>query len=201
MKLEDIPDFAKPYKKRGYDVRKKGNSYQLFRISSKHVEGKSYPVLIQDYIGVIDSDGSLKRKANHVEGDIYLEFGLSDFIYKKHHRTLMRSIFNSGLEQANQVVLLAIVLYCLGCVSDSAIRHSRLTADRAQELIPVREIKIKQITRLKEKIATEQEKLLGEDRAEFEFLMRLCVMDRMSAVPPNYSQPALEILQRRGIAL
>ena len=53
MKLEDLPEFAKPYKKRGYDVRLSRGTYQLLRISSKRVEGKSYPVLVQEYIGII----------------------------------------------------------------------------------------------------------------------------------------------------
>ena len=48
MKLENIPGFAKPYKKKGYDVRLVGGTYQLFRVSSKKVEDKNYPVLIQE---------------------------------------------------------------------------------------------------------------------------------------------------------
>ena len=50
MKLELLPDFAKPFKTKGYDVRLVKNSYQLFRVTSKRVEGKKYPVLSQEYI-------------------------------------------------------------------------------------------------------------------------------------------------------
>ena len=54
MKKELLPDFAKPYKTKGFDVRLVRGCYQLFKISSKRVEGKSYPVLTQIYIGTID---------------------------------------------------------------------------------------------------------------------------------------------------
>ena len=37
MKLEQLPDFAKPYKKRGYDVRLIYGRYQLFRHTSRKV--------------------------------------------------------------------------------------------------------------------------------------------------------------------
>ena len=47
MKKELLPDFAKPYKTKGFDVRLVRGCYQLFKISSKRVEGKSYPVLTQ----------------------------------------------------------------------------------------------------------------------------------------------------------
>ena len=53
MKLEDLPEFVKPYKVKGYDVRKRGNRYVLFKISSQRVKDKKYPVLKQEYIGVI----------------------------------------------------------------------------------------------------------------------------------------------------
>ena len=32
MKKEDLPDFAKPYKTKGYDVRLVRGAYQLFKI-------------------------------------------------------------------------------------------------------------------------------------------------------------------------
>lgn len=56
MKLDLLPDFAKPFKTKGFDVRLVRGSYQLFKVSSKRVEGKKYPVLEQSYIGTIDPD-------------------------------------------------------------------------------------------------------------------------------------------------
>lgn len=48
MKPEDLPEFVKPYKVKGYDVRKRGNRYVLFKISSQRVKDKKYPVLKQE---------------------------------------------------------------------------------------------------------------------------------------------------------
>ena len=61
MKKELLPDFAKPYKTKGYDVRLVRGCYQLFKISSKRVEGKSYPVLTQTLIVKIVCDIYLKN--------------------------------------------------------------------------------------------------------------------------------------------
>ena len=38
MKLELLPDFAKPFKTKGYDVRLVKNSYQLFRLVSSKLQ-------------------------------------------------------------------------------------------------------------------------------------------------------------------
>ena len=41
MRIDLLPDFAKPFKTKGYDVRKKDNQYYLYKITSKNVEGKN----------------------------------------------------------------------------------------------------------------------------------------------------------------
>lgn len=201
MKLEDLPDFAKPYKKRGYDVRLSRGAYQLLRISSKRVEGKSYPVLVQEYIGIIKEDGTLKRKAAASSGTVsFQEFGLSDFLVKRYGRMLQRSIFNGTADFKRPMVCLAILSYVLGSLSDIAIRRCRLTVGLdLGKLAYIRQKDKKRIERLRMMIATEQESLLGEDRADFELLMRLCVADPIAATTPGYPEEALEILKRHGV--
>lgn len=203
MKLTDLPEFAKPYKKRGYDVRLRGGSYQLFRISSKRVEGKSYPVLLQEYIGVIHPDGSLKRKAEPIpRSDIFQEFALSDFLMKHYGRLLHRSIFNTSKEFSQPVISLAILLYIYGTISDTAISRCRLTATCDPEMLSrARELSAKRIERLCSRIAQEQAAQLGEDLAEFEMLMRLCVVDQLSVATPPYPDQAVEILKKHGVTL
>ena len=44
MKYEDLPEFARPYKKKGYDVRKRKDTFFLYRITSRRVEGKKNPI-------------------------------------------------------------------------------------------------------------------------------------------------------------
>ena len=49
MTINDLPDFAKKYKTKGYDVRYVNGTYVLFKVSSKRVPDKKYPVLVQEY--------------------------------------------------------------------------------------------------------------------------------------------------------
>ena len=77
MKKELLPDFAKPYKTKGFDVRLVRGCYQLFKISSKRVEGKSYPVLTQIYIGTIDPVKGLVEKKLSSDGLHLLSTGLA----------------------------------------------------------------------------------------------------------------------------
>ena len=39
QKYEDLPEYARPYKKKGYDVRKRKDTFFLYRITSRMVEG------------------------------------------------------------------------------------------------------------------------------------------------------------------
>ena len=59
MKYEDLPEFARPYKKKGYDVRKRKDTFFLYRITSRRVEGKKNPQLVQEYIGIINPESLL----------------------------------------------------------------------------------------------------------------------------------------------
>ena len=107
MKLDLLPDFAKPYKKKGYDIRFVNNKYQLFKISSKRVENKKYPILVQEYIGTIDSSKGLILKKPTLSSDL-VEYGFSNFILSKYKRMLIRSIFN-GSNDSIGLIYLAII--------------------------------------------------------------------------------------------
>lgn len=201
MKLEDLPDYAKPYKKKGYDVRKQGKTYFLYKISSKRVAGKKYPVLEQEYIGVIDESGRLINKKEYPsEKSIeYIEWGLSSFIYKKHKRALQRAIFNGG---NSELIMLAVIQYVFGSISEVAINSCYIARDKKEELkklAPV--VSDERRKRLVKKIAEEQRILFGEDLIDAEILMRLCVMDKESSTEPEYSSEVLALLERHGVKL
>lgn len=204
MKLEDLPDYAKPYKQKGYDVRKQGNNYFLYKISSHRVPGKKYPVLDQEYIGVIDSNGSLINKKEYPkEGHAeYLEWGLSSFIYKKHKRALMRSVFNGSDNKNRELIILAVIQYVFGSISEVAIKSCYLAKDKQEELIKLSSVvSDERLKRLVKKIAEEQRILFGEDLIDAEILMRLCVMDKESSTEPKYSSEVLALLERHGVKL
>lgn len=200
MKLEDLPDFAKPYKKKGFDVRKSGDAYRLLRITSKRVEGKKYPVLVQEYIGTILKDGTL-RKAQEKGPSFgpYQEFGLSDFLMNQHKRLLQRSLYGYKGEQFLPLLKLAVLFYVFGSISPIALTHSRLTVKDADALAAIAATQRPRIERLSKKIQDAQEELFGEEKTDFELLMRLCVVDALSQKTPPYPPEALEILKRRGL--
>ena len=131
MKLELLPDFAKPFKTKGFDVRLVKNSYQLFRVTSKRVEGKKHPVLSQEYIGTIDPvKGLLPKKVLVKAGanDALVEYGLSYFMYKRFNRELNRSLFNAG-GNVTPLIKLAIIKFIYGHCEERFLKLSYLGRD------------------------------------------------------------------------
>lgn len=113
MKIESLPEFAKPYKTKGYDVRLVRGHYQLFKISSKRVPGKSYPKLVQTYVGTITEDkGLIHRKVSVERASALVEYGFSHFILSHYKRDLLRCFFNNS--GSIQTVYMGIVLFMYG---------------------------------------------------------------------------------------
>ena len=117
MKLADLPEFARPFKKKGFDIFLCKNRYQLFKISSKRVEGKSYPVTTRTYIGTIDPVKGLilKRGSPGSQSqDEFVEYGLSAFICSHFKRKVMRSIYGSY----TPVFYMGLLLFMYGHVEE-----------------------------------------------------------------------------------
>ncbi len=206
MKLEDLPDYAKPFKRTGYDVRKQGKTYSLYKISSHRVPGKKYPVLDQEYIGIIDESGTLINKKEYPKADekvhIWLEYGLSSFIMNKHKRALIRSLFNGSADKNKTLVVLAIVKYVFGSTSETAIDCCYLTKEVREDILKVRDICSQdRLERLVKKIGELEKLTLGDDKEDFEILMKLCVIDKESTSVPSYPEKAMKILERHGVIL
>lgn len=123
MKIDSLPDFAKPYKKKGYDVRLSGSRYQLFKIQSVREPGYKYPRLKQEYIGTIDPEkGLIEKKARpQPKPEVMVEYGLSNFIIRHFKRSLMRSLYNDKAK-AWPMVCMAIVHYLYGHVEERFVR-------------------------------------------------------------------------------
>ena len=72
------PDWVQAYRVRGTTVKKKGDSYYLYKRTSKRVPGKKYPQPVDTYIGVITPDGIVKGKKKLSLTDIEVwEYGYS----------------------------------------------------------------------------------------------------------------------------
>lgn len=70
----DYPEWIKKYKEKGTTVKKIGESYYLYRSTSKRIAGKKYPVSHQTYIGRITETGvekaGMRFVAEETEGEI-----------------------------------------------------------------------------------------------------------------------------------
>ncbi len=199
MRAELLPDFARPFKKKGYDVRERKGTYFLYRITSRRVPGRKYPVLEQHYIGIIGKDGKLVPKKESPRAMLsrrWLEYGLSSFIMSEHGRELSRSTFNGG-GKGGSLVVLAIVRYVMGSVSDTAISSCRLSRIAEEDVMACRNSASPQrVLRLAGKIGSLQKALLGDDLGDFEILMRLCVCGDGDGDLPPYPDAAMEMLRR-----
>lgn len=132
MRKELLPDFAKPYKTKGYDVRVVNGVYRLIKISSKRVPEKKYPVLQQEFIGIIDKDkGLIPKKTYPNLSTDSLEFGLSNLIYLNFRRDLQRLVF--GGDRNYFYTRLAIIYYMYGSVDLRFLKLSFLSC-RDEEL-------------------------------------------------------------------
>ena len=123
MKIQDLPDFAKPYKTKGYDVMLSKNSYQLFRITSVRIEGKKFPQPQATYIGTIDPIKGLIPKKIETKQQYPIdtvEFGLSDFVIRHFKRQVSRSIYNCS----RKLFYMGVIYFLYGHIEERFVRLS-----------------------------------------------------------------------------
>ena len=128
MKIESLPDYAKKFKVRGYDVKKVGNEYYQYKVEHYRVENKNYPVTRFIYIGKIDKvKGLIKSNQEKDEVIAYLEYGLSNYIFNNYKRALQRSLFNISGENATNLIKLGIIKYIYKDINLNTLKYSYLT--------------------------------------------------------------------------
>ena len=54
------PDWVQKYRITGTTVKKRGDSYYLYKRTSRRVKGKKYPQPVDTYIGVITPEGVIQ---------------------------------------------------------------------------------------------------------------------------------------------
>lgn len=73
------PDWVQAFRTKGTTVKKRGDSYYLYKRTSKRVPGKKYPQPVDSYIGIITPDGvveSVKKKLDITSVEVK-EYGFS----------------------------------------------------------------------------------------------------------------------------
>ena len=61
------PEWVQKYREKGTTVKKKGNSYYLYKRTSKRVPGKKYPQPVDTYVGIITPDGVVQTQRKRIE--------------------------------------------------------------------------------------------------------------------------------------
>ena len=92
--MPSYPDWVKTHRRKGTTVKKVGNSYYLYRSTSKRVPGMKYPQPVQSFLGTITEDGftpSLKRKVSTETVQVF-EYGFSYTLSKIVPEKFMKDI-------------------------------------------------------------------------------------------------------------
>lgn len=78
------PDWVQKHRTKGTTVKKRGDSYYLYKRTSRRVKGKKYPQPVDTYIGVITPEGviqSNKRKVDLTDAEVW-EYGFSKAVWE-----------------------------------------------------------------------------------------------------------------------
>ena len=78
------PDWVQAQRTRGTTVKKKGDTYYLYKRTSRRVPGKKYPQPVDTYIGIITPEGVIKseKKKISLTGIEVKEYGFSKAVWQ-----------------------------------------------------------------------------------------------------------------------
>lgn len=78
------PEWVQNYRMQGTTVKKVGNTYYLYKRTSKRVPGKKYPQPVDTYIGIITPEGVIesKKKKFSLTGVEVKEYGFSKALWE-----------------------------------------------------------------------------------------------------------------------
>lgn len=84
MTEKKYPDWVQEQRTRGTTVKKKGDSYYLYKRTSRRVPGKKYPQPVDTYIGIITPEGVIKSEKKKISlGGIEVkEYGFSRTVWQ-----------------------------------------------------------------------------------------------------------------------
>lgn len=206
MRMELLPEWARKYKRKGFDVRLKGNSYALYKVTSARVEGKKNPQPVQEYIGVItERDGLIerKRKASELSRGEPVEYGLSHFVYANLRQRLQRSLFNVKGDMATPIIKLGIAEYIYGSIDGRTLSMSWIGRGSEAELLAFYARSSKgRVSAVARRIGPMMESIFGDDAGFAVAALRqsVAIYDGAEMIaPPSYPKEAIAILGRRGL--
>ena len=201
MKKNDLPAWAKKYDGKGIAFRKRGDSFVLFRVSSHREQGKKYPVLDQTYLGTIsERDGFSPSYEKAKTNDVLLECGLSHFIMANFHRELLRSVFNSSHDLADNKIAAAIVLFLYGAITPRTVKLTSVTHGREDTVLRLGSSSLPSLENLRKRIENLFREKFGDESDRNDLI---CILRQEMADPRNpefsgYTEEARKIMEKYG---
>ena len=201
MKKNDLPAWAKKYDGKGIAFRKRGDSFALFRVSSHREQGKKYPVLDQTYLGTIsERDGFSPSYEKAKTNDMLLECGLSHFIMANFHRELLRSVFNSSHDLADNKIAAAIVLFLYGAITPRTVRLTSVTHGREDTVLRLGSSSLSSLENLRKRSENLFSEKFGDesDRNDLICILMQEIVDPRSPEFSGYTEEARKIMEKYG---
>ena len=201
MKKNDLPAWAKKYDGKGIAFRKRGDSFALFRVSSHREHGKKYPVVEQPYLGTVSEKYGFSPSNERAKtDDVLLECGLSHFIMANFHRELLRSVFNSSPDLADNKIAAAIVLFLYGAITPRTIRLSCVAHGREDTVLRLGSSSLPSLENLRKRIENLFTEKFGDesDRNDLICILRQEMADPRSPEFSGYTEEARKIMEKYG---
>ena len=101
------PEWVQAYRTRGNTVKKKGDSYYLYKRTSKRIPGKKYPQPVDTYVGLITPSGIVRseRKMMKLSDISVREYGFT-YIIKKLCPESWKTAHGSAWEDILNIIIL-----------------------------------------------------------------------------------------------
>lgn len=201
MKKNDLPAWVKKYDGKGIAFRKRGDSFAVFRVSSHREQGRKYPVLDQTYLGTVsERDGFSPSNERAKTDDALLECGLSHFVMANFHRDLLRSVFNSSTDLADNKIAAAIVLFLYGAITPRTVRLTSVTHGREDTVLSLGSSSLPSLENLRKRIENLFTERFGDesDRNDLVCILRQEMTDPRSPEFSGYTEEARKIMEKYG---
>lgn len=162
---------------------------------------KKYPVLDQTYLGTVsERDGFSPSNERAKTDDVLLECGLSHFVMANFHRELLRSVFNSSPDLADNKIAAAIVLFLYGAITPRTVRLTCVAYGREDTIVRLGSSSLPSLDNLRKRIESLFRERFGDenDRNDLICILRQEMSDPRSREFSGYTEDAMKIMEKYG---